>query len=96
MPSEDEYQEIFDDFTAGGEWSNEFDAFYQMYIESGADDDEDTWFEFLNTFVPEEESGEHDRQFWDDMRESYYNYSGVTDDNIDWALWREIVERHGS
>lgn len=69
-----------------------FPLFMQMYEEAGADDDLDTWWQFLNTFYPEDVSGQHDKAFWDDMRRLFYEYSGLTDDNIDWDLWRSIIE----
>jgi hypothetical protein len=89
MPSEDEYFDEFWDFAGT---ANGFDAFYTIYQESGAADDIDTWFQFLNAFYPESESGLHSKEYWDDLRNLYYEYSGVTAENIDWSLFREWLE----
>lgn len=93
MPSEEEYREEFQDFT-GNDSESAFETFMLVYMEAGAPDDLDTWFEFLNAFYPESESGLHDKQYWDDLRELFYEYSGLTDDNIDWSAWREWIEEN--
>ena len=95
MPTDDEYREEFENFvdsdiTPGSYDEEVFDVFYQIYQEAGAPDDLDTFYEFLNTFYPDVES--HDKQFYDDLRESFYEYTGLTGNNIDWELWRAIVE----
>jgi hypothetical protein len=87
MPTEDEYRREYEDFTGTDE---AFDEFMLLYEETGAGDDLDTWFEFLNTFYPDVEP--HDKEYWMELREAFYDYSGVTGESIDWELWRSIVE----
>jgi hypothetical protein len=89
MPTESEYYDEFTEFTGNYEQES-FDTFMLIYMEAGAPDDMDTWFEFLNTFYPDTES--HDKAYYDDLREAFYEYSGMTADNIDWGAWREWIE----
>lgn len=96
MPTEDEYREAFEDFTRdvhGGyyEHPEAFEPFMQIYESAGLDDDLDDFYEFLNTFYPDSEP--HSKEFWEDLRERFFDYTGATDQNIDWAMWRAIVEK---
>jgi hypothetical protein len=78
------------DYTAG-----HFQEFLEIYRESGAsqedpDADAEMFFQFLNAFVPDVES--HDRDYWAEMRESFYDLAGLAgDENIDWEIWREAI-----
>ena len=97
MPASDydlfrEYEEFGandDERTAGhfGDW-------LELYHESGAsqedeDADREMFVQFLNAFVPDVES--HDAAWWQDIRDSFYEMSGITDEDIDWELYREAI-----
>lgn len=78
-----------DERTAG-----HFQDFLEIYRESGAsqpdaDADQEMWFQFLNAFVPDVES--HDKEYWEDIRDSFYELSGITGEDIDWESYREAI-----
>lgn len=102
MPaSEDDYRQEYEDFTGT---QDEFDSFYDIFQSTGyyptdeqgyRMDDEDqelgAFFEFLNTFYPDTEH--HDKEWWDDLRSSFFEMYGLTGNDIDWQQWREVIER---
>ncbi len=68
--------------------------FIELYQESGAflDDseaDREQFFQFLNAFYPDVEP--QSKEFWQDLREAFYELSGITPQDIDWELWREAI-----
>lgn len=72
----------------------QFGKFYEIYESSGAvqedpDDDVEMFTQFLNAFVPDEEA--HTREWWLDIRESFYNLAEITDEDIDWEAYREAI-----
>ena len=96
MPARD--YDLFQEYEAfganEGATAGHFSDFLAMYRESGSsqddpEDDAEMFFQFLNTFVPDVES--HDRIWWDEIRQLYYNLSGITYDDIDWEAWRVAI-----
>ena len=90
MPAPD--YDLFREYESFGAPEGNFQDYLEIYRESGstqddADTDQDMFFQFLNAFVPDVES--HDKQFWDDIRDDYYELSGITAEDIDWEAWRE-------
>lgn len=90
MPAAD--YDLFREYEAFGAPQGSFGDYLEIYRESGAsqidaDTDQDTFFQFLNAFVPDTES--HPKEFWDDIRDSYYDLTGITAEDIDWEAWRE-------
>lgn len=92
MPAEPEdLRDEYNDFTGTDEnWAE----WHEIYLESGAIQDDPTsdremFFEFLNAFYPDVES--HNKEYWDDIREAFYELSGITEEDIDWELYREAI-----
>lgn len=95
MPaSYDDYDEVFRDFT-GSDNDIEAAQFIELYQESGAfqedsEDDSEMFFQFLNAFYPDVES--HPKAYWEEIREAFYELSGITEEDIDWELWRQGID----
>lgn len=92
MPaSEGEFRDEYLDFTGG--YGEHFDAYYEIFQETGISGDTDYelegFFQFLNTFYPDTDT--HDKEWWDNIRDSFYDMYGVTAEDIDWELWREAI-----
>lgn len=92
MPADyDDLRDEYNEFTGTDEgWAE----WHEIYIQSGAGqtdpgDDRDMFFQFLNAFYPDVEP--HDRAYWEEVREAFYDYSGITDEDIDWELYREAI-----
>lgn len=92
MPADyDDLRDEFDDFTGTDEgWA----GWYEIYTESGAGQDDpeadrEMFFQFLNAFYPDVEP--QTREYWLDIREAFYELSGITAEDIDWELYREII-----
>jgi hypothetical protein len=71
-----------------------FSDFLEIYRESGAtqldpDDDQGMFFQFLNAFVPDVEN--HNKEWWQEIRQEFYDLSGITDMDIDWEAYREAI-----
>jgi hypothetical protein len=77
-----------------GRTAGHFQDFLRIYRESGStqddeEEDQEMFFQFLNTFVPDVES--HDKLWWDEIRQLYYNLSGITYEDIDWEAFRRAL-----
>jgi hypothetical protein len=86
--------DLFREYESFGAPEGEFSLFLEIYRETGAtqsdpDADQDMFFQFLNAFVPESEP--QTKEFWDELRDAFYDYSGITDEDIDWELWRAAI-----
>ena len=103
MPASDyELFGEFEDFGANdpgylsgsAETAGHFQDFLEVYRSSGAsqedpDADREMFYQFLNAFVPDTDP--HDREYWQDIRELFYELSGITDEDIDWEAYREAI-----
>ena len=98
MPASDySLFEEFEDF--GGNDSDytrgHFVDWLDLYRESGSsqddpDDDREMFYQFMNAFMPDTQY--HSRDWWRDIRESYYDLSGITEEDIDWEAWRQAFD----
>lgn len=99
MPADDgDLYEAFTDLTGPG--AGHFFEWVELYRESGAtvedpDADKEMFFQFLNAFVPDQdEFGQpvhHDREWWAEIRDLFYNLSEITEADIDWELYRAAI-----
>ena len=91
--SEDDYRDHFENVTGSDQY---FDQFYEMFTETGVPVDmvdEDTaldWFDhFVNAWYPDPEVSGEQFQRW---REQFYDSTGTGPEDIDWELWRDIMD----
>jgi len=93
MPAD--YEDLRDTFYAfAGSDAEGFDAYYEVYIGSTAsqddpDADDEMFYQFLNAFVPDVEP--QSKEYWDNIRQAFYELSGITYENIDWEMWRIAI-----
>jgi hypothetical protein len=92
MPAAD--YDLFREYESFGGEQGHFQDFLEIYRESGAsqvdaDEDQNMFFEFLNAFTPDVES--HDRDWWQEIRQEFYDLSGITYEDIDWEAYREAI-----
>jgi hypothetical protein len=91
--SEDEYRDYYENVIGDDEY---FDQFYEMFAETGVpvdmvdEETELSWFgDFLLAWYPDSEVG---KEQWDEWRERFYDETGTGAEDIDWDLWRDIIE----
>lgn len=68
--------------------------FVELYRGSGAsqldpDADKEMFFQFLNAFVPDTER--HNKEWWQEIRQDFYDLAGISEDEIDWEAYREAI-----
>jgi hypothetical protein len=94
MPaSEDEYRDHYENIVGSDQY---FDQFYEMFSETGVpvdmvdDETELAWFDdFVAAWYPDPEIS---KEQWDRWREAFYDETGTGPEDIDWELWREVIE----
>jgi hypothetical protein len=87
----------FEDFGANDpeyRTSGHFQDYLELYRASGAgvddaDSDREMFYQFLNAFTPDTEPQTAD--FWRDIRDLFYEMSGITEEDIDWELYRRAI-----
>lgn len=97
MPADDEtLYETWLDFDAPDRYSDpgSFEHFLDVYHSSGAGQedpvaDEDMFYQFLNAFVPEDEP--QTAEYWEAIREEFYEMAEITGEDIDWEEYREAI-----
>lgn len=97
MPSSDyDLFREYEDFGANeGLTAGHFQDWLELYRYSGStqedpEADQEMFFQFMNAFMPETGQS-HTREFWEDLRELYYDLSGITEEDIDWEGYRQAI-----
>jgi hypothetical protein len=93
MPSDEEYQEHYENIVGDSE---HYEGFRHIFDEAGIpeqmyDDDQMLEFfdDFLFAFYPEDGLT---REEWNERREDWYEETGLYWEDIDWDEWRDIIE----
>jgi hypothetical protein len=91
--SEEEYRDHFENVTGSDQY---FDQFYEMWQETGVpvdmygpDQEMQLFDEFVVAWYPDPEVSQEQWQAW---REEWYDETGTGPEDIDWALWREVMD----
>lgn len=97
MPSNADFQDfrdLYHDYS--GRYTGEFqfiEAFTNLPVEWESTDEElEGFLDFLDMFDWADQERGHSQQYWDSLKETFFDYYGLTDQSIDWEALRSAYE----